>query len=707
MPPTLHPHLKRGLDFGPIHTQPDDAIEDASSGHYDAHAQEAKRRRIEAIASQYLLRGRAPVILSAGLRGPFDGGWKNPWRSTTTRPTRTASEKSSATVAGKSQVVAKNSSRNKGAVRVRVRARSSRVKNDERETQARIASPETSRATADALSFRNHDHDSSDEVEVEIPPATAPSPTQHDASGSTEFFSANTERLLHCRSPLSNPFWLRRPESERRGGVQFSQNGNTETSPTRTRSVRSQRAVTEKRRTLPVKTLIQATSVTAKTPLPATWRSSASTSMVISSPANNLGAANAIAPQRGSQLPATDQNNTEASISSIISEHSTQTVAAPSTEPGQLALSVSVAEKGPPAPSEAHVPLSAERHIPPVPAPAELAHQIIQQQVAKCAPRHDRVASPAPASSTGFKYRKLSDPKSKTNELSKPKVRTVDFDSSPASKKVAPVLSEEKKQVDDDVEEDAIPIQTVLEEHGPNLETVQNVQEQPDVPDDTITDLQRPHQDSAQSSHPSAMSTQAAMLLAQLEFQESTYRSLSPANTGRWSQISDNTPRPITHAPSPAITPLSVFGSRLDNGFSNDSVLRGPPISTQDLFGAASPFPFSTIKKQPSAPPQSGLRFGIAVPHDHDPKADNVSVKSPTPSAERIPLKVKGNTPSLWGIVNDKFSQASQDSLVDRSRKSVHDVELPQLDFHTSLDDFESNGGLHFTDRFLHNLDTA
>ncbi|KAJ5718389.1 hypothetical protein N7488_004035 [Penicillium malachiteum] len=39
----------------------------------------AKRRRVERLAESYL-RGQSLFIASASLRGPFDDGWKNPWR---------------------------------------------------------------------------------------------------------------------------------------------------------------------------------------------------------------------------------------------------------------------------------------------------------------------------------------------------------------------------------------------------------------------------------------------------------------------------------------------------------------------------------------------------------------------------------------------------------------------------------------------------
>ncbi|KAF2856217.1 hypothetical protein T440DRAFT_101535 [Plenodomus tracheiphilus IPT5] len=709
MPPALHRHLKRGLDFGPVHIHPEDAIGDRPSAHYDTQGHEAKRRRVEAIAAQYILRGRPPLILSAGLRGPFDNGWKNPWATTTTRPMRGSSEKNSAAVIERSPAVAKQLSKVRGTVRVG--ARPSRRRNSGHSEKGPIASPETSRATTDALSFRDQDH-SLDQVEVEIPPATAPSPTQDDASGTTEYFSANTERIIETRSPLTNPFWLRRPESERRGGVHFSQNGVAETSPTRSRSVRSNKAAAAKHKTTPVKSLIRAPIAVERTPLSEKWRSSASASMMISSPVNGPQALLPAAPQRQYQDAGDAQFNAVVPVPPIISDDSTQTVVAPNrTSHGIEAVrpvpSPSLHERRMPKTTKDHAtgdaPLNREGPSPPMPPPSASTRRSARSQNIQGAVRHNRVASPAPASSTGFKYRKLSGSRCNKGEVQRHKAKAVDFDYSPATKKLASVPLDQEEPPEGNIENDADLVQARPAEHclNPN----QDDSEEQVLADDTITELQHPDQDSRQPSHESAMSTQAAMLLAQLEFQQSTCRSLSPVDAPKWSQTSDATPRSMLLVPSPAITPLSGFGTRLDNAFSNDGVPRGPLMSTQDLFGAASPFAFSTIKKRPAAPPLSGLRFGLPIPHDDDLKTDSATAKSPTPSAERIPLKAKGNTPSLWSFANEKHSQASQGSLVDRSTRSVNDVELPQLDFHTSLDDFETNGGLYFTDGFLHNLD--
>jgi hypothetical protein len=82
-------------------------------------------------------------------------------------------------------------------------------------------------------------------------------------------------------------------------------------------------------------------------------------------------------------------------------------------------------------------------------------------------------------------------------------------------------------------------------------------------------------------------------------------------------------------------------------------------------------------------------------------------VKSPMPLSDRIPLKDKNIAPSPWNFSFEKGPRDSQDSLKDNARRSISDVELPQLNFHTSLDNYGQHGSLHFTDRLLRNLDDS
>jgi hypothetical protein len=154
--------------------------------------------------------------------------------------------------------------------------------------------------------------------------------------------------------------------------------------------------------------------------------------------------------------------------------------------------------------------------------------------------------------------------------------------------------------------------------------------------------------------------------------------------------------------PSPSITPVSIFRPQLEQAHSLTSVLRDPPISTQDLFAAASPFAMSTVKKKPDAPQHSHLRMSVM---SFDDGGLDASPRSPTEFPDRVPLKEKNAVPSPWSFSFEKGLQNSQTSSQGDARRLHRDVELPQLDLHTSLDDYGPYESLHFTDRLLRNID--
>ena len=189
------------------------------------------------------------------------------------------------------------------------------------------------------------------------------------------------------------------------------------------------------------------------------------------------------------------------------------------------------------------------------------------------------------------------------------------------------------------------------------------------------------------------------MLLAQLEFQDDSPQSSTSSLTLRpWSQPAQNTPPPpLLPQPSPAITPISVFGARLDDpsDLTGDSVLRGPPISTQDLFNAASPIAFSTVKKRGDQPRRTSLRFSVA-----SNPTESTTAKSFNATTERTPLKEK-NTAALWSFTSKNSSFCSQKLASQSPKHTTNDVGLPQLDLHTSLGDFGPNVNIHFPECFL------
>lgn len=68
------------LDFEPLETPPEDILCPGSDQEYDYDDDKRakKKLRVEILGRQYL-EGRPLFIQSAGLRGPFEDGWVNPW----------------------------------------------------------------------------------------------------------------------------------------------------------------------------------------------------------------------------------------------------------------------------------------------------------------------------------------------------------------------------------------------------------------------------------------------------------------------------------------------------------------------------------------------------------------------------------------------------------------------------------------------------
>ncbi|KAI4610206.1 hypothetical protein J4E83_008432 [Alternaria metachromatica] len=663
MPLSLHPHLKRGLDFDAFHVDPEDLIEEPPAEYEDPAHRAAKRRRIEAIASRYL-RGRPPVIITAALRGPFDNGWKNPWTKPIVEKRR---------VSGKNSAVAGTRTANSkkvaaGRNNTTKRRSSSRLnggngKDVVEDVAPQMASPETSRAARDDLDHREHD-DSLDEIEV--PPATAPLPDDDDAPGTAEPFSTNTNNCIQNRSPMTNPFWLRRPESAR-VDMRKATNRNTDTSPSRSRSRNSTsqtqtQTLSELRLSLP-KAPIQAQKSAPETPAQEGWRSSASASMVISSPAKDADT-NAQAQAAPTASPPRSQRTIPIITSSMGSQGG----------PTRQDVQQSAERLGHQTPG-----LSSERQ------PRRSSRRCTQNAPTSTEPQHGRVTSPWPASSTG-----------KVRRKTKLKPRAVNFDSSPEK-----IPSAKKSCAEDVIHNEADDELQV----DPTEAVVVDVQASPQVEGDAIV-IQNENSElrTSRSSRDSDWSTQAAMMRAQLEFQQSTFPMMSPEVLQLDSQTSLlDTPRPILAAASAAVTPLSAFTVQRDEPLAPETILQAPPISTQDLFGAASPFAFSTVKKKPEETQRSNLRFAFS-PSDGVLGADAVA-KSPTPTAERVPLKNKDNITSFWSFTTDKASQISHGSFGDRSKGVLTEVGFPALNIDTSLGDFGPTGSLDFTDRFLRNID--
>ncbi|KAF1923936.1 uncharacterized protein M421DRAFT_301584 [Didymella exigua CBS 183.55] len=714
MPPTLHPYLKRGLDFDASTIDPRDLVEDLPAEHRDAQNEPAKRRRVEAIALQYL-RGGAPLILTARLKGPFNSKeWQNPW-----------AEKQREGMGGPSKQAAKQALGQQKT----------------RSTAPQVPSPEASRALG------HTEEQLYSQPDLEPLPATALIPDDDDQSGPTEFFSIDTEQFIANKSP-TNPFWLRRPATN----ISFPTNSQTDMSPSRVRQ-RDHRYSSRKSLQLALpKEPLEGRQLPIHATPPDEWRSSASASMDISSPAT------AIKHQALEQDPFHTSTTKSVPDSSRLREDSAQEEEARSSQVAQYAQFESAAEMPtsllkdstaiypeahlpqPPhaqsfdslvpattykMPSTIQVPQSSPTHgvagagrlagplreeiqrsaerfvgfmprstrkrgLSSVDRTAVTGYSLPQKQ------RHDLVASPAPDSSTGFMYRRVGQPKGGTaGQKAKPRAVS-SRSSSPAKKKdkdssvaapesIAPVAEVEAlEDVPSIVVADAREESIVHRNEGKT-----EVQE---------GERQMEEQQESYRSRQSQYSTQAAMLLAQLEFQEDSSQSLISSLTPRpWSQQAQNTPPALLLQPSPAITPLSVFNAHTDlsfSGLAGSNVSDGPPISTQDLFDAASPFAFSTAKKKSQRPRRTSMRFALTK------LTESTTVLSPTPLIERVPLKEK-NTSTTWSVAHERSSMNSLKAAPQSPQRTTNDVELPQLDFHTSLD-FGPNAD--FTDYFLKDL---
>jgi hypothetical protein len=537
MPLTLHPHLKRQQVFDELYTDPADIIEDTLPDYSNPEEQSAKRRRIENIASQYL-KGNVPVILSAGLRGPFGNGWKNPWAQTKKGKRRTL-DRGKAVIDHESAV----GGRRARPADAKRRTRSASRRSVQEQT---LSSPETARAVDDGVEHFQESHTSD---EIEVPAPTAPLAEEHDTSGATEFFSLGTARCIKSRSPMTDPFWLRRPESNGRHNMQNSTNSTIDHSPSRLRGTTTW---PDQRGTLQLaapKAPVGPRALPEKVAVPDDIRSSASASMVISSPvkpATHLEDESAhTSDLQTHQLETLTLLTGTSTLASEVHPAQVRSVAVSlPTPPSVPAHEMPPANSAPPAcspnsnnttesntlrpesqqrPTREAILQSAERLVDRSSASASSNSQRKQTEVAthvhgsKQQHQHNSIAS-ASNSSAGFVYKKVGSTKWSISSAPRSKPRAVNFNSSPINKKGVSTSSKPSSQRNAVVDNDAAGTNpNRAPQSGERTESQRNKTAQ--------------EQQSLGSTYPdqqSDMSTQAAMLLAQLEFQESTYPISSP-----------------------------------------------------------------------------------------------------------------------------------------------------------------------------------
>lgn len=616
MPITLHPHLKRGLILEHDEPNSEDLLEHLSPDSVVTEQDARKRQRIERIAVSYL-RGKPPLILSAGLRGPFDHGWKNPWatvRFTKERPARRNEGK------GKQESQRMKKGKRRGV-------RETLGTNAQLETDTRsVASPEASRAVGHDLESYNQTCTLEDDNNI---PLTAPSPAIQTQSDAANLFSTASEQHLR-RSSLTNPFWLRKPASTNASDRHRTKTSTSDASPLRTCDAAYSPTSTLELHLAQPKAPIGSLSKTIHEEASNDRTITSSAPMVISSP---------VAPKITTLVKASAPSDT--CNTAHIDTLTTHTVSTPSTAAQASSLTVAIDKNT-----------------------VEVTSQMSNE-------------------SKGSSHRKLGSARWTIKNAPRSKPRPVNFNSSPMVKndKFATKHTESMKsndhlsaksptQDDRGTEENDEPVSTLEAAY------VSSPGQKPDASTGPV------------ARRESQYSTQAAMLLAQIEFHESTYPTSSDISRP-WSHGESVTPRKSLPEPSPAMTPFSVFKPQLQSPQPPDSMFRGPAMSTQDLFAAASPFAFSTIKKKTEVLVPNSMkmttttqRIKFAV-HDHTPRSATRKTGQQSPS--------------------DKIAAATPWSHVQREGPSI-DMELPQLDFHTSLDDYGQLNSSNSADRVLRNL---
>ncbi|KAF9740515.1 hypothetical protein PMIN06_001638 [Paraphaeosphaeria minitans] len=737
--PRVHAQLRRVTDIDPVFIQPEDIIEPEPDENENENAgrRARKRRRIETIANQYLKLGRVPLIVSAGLRGPFSNGWKNPWVKAPSQTTKEAVQSEAKVTAAQEDQTANPA-----------RARTRRAKSDNPPPASSVPSPEASRAPDIAQDSVLPSVDLPDE---DYSPPDA-STAQHDDSGATESFSADLGPSVTFDNSGGNPFWLKRPQLKS-AAFRDSVNGGHDPSPTRARL--GHRPVDRNGRLLLVTprqpvSMLQSDPGANPSPEP-DWMSAASASMIGTSPAkptniiqentssvpstrrkrtyskferNNTrgdqsanGAAGDISPpeqitrRNTSRDPSqhsgdaedrrapTDNENTAYNTSGFTPINRPSRSAKPSQfkekelyalqgqkiVAQQMFLSAPNTETRNP---NKDIQNSAEPHLATSPSRSARTAQT-KKNVEGATPslRHDHITSPTLAASIGFIYRKVGEAKRmKTNNKQKGRPITFSF---PA------IINQPPVEI---AEHETEPVNEATEHES--VATADSRTERPDIWDVPGSPPQR-EQQSYKSSRTPGLSTQAAFMMAQMEFQDGTMPTVAEDAPTPWPPSTANED-PIV--PSPAFTPFHKFNATLEEHYASESTMPDMPISTQDLFATISPFANSTVKKSTRVP-ATNLKFSVFENRKQDSPSHNgrrYRTRSPA-SPQRKPLQEKNSRVSLLGSQSDKGSQgdrASQESVTPRPSKApvVQSTGLPQLEFCTS------NGDLDFTDRFLINM---
>lgn len=731
----LHEHLRSGLPFRerePI----EDLLEPLQNDYENADELAAKRQRVQKIAEDYLRLGQAPTLLSTRLKGPFNGGWQNPWAKPVTEQEvligRIIPDSLDADIVVRSEC---KKWRDTASVKVVIRSSPRKdnitIQSDARSTRSSTRIIRTKRG--DGLQVG--EQSILDRCGQEIPEEEAVGediflpiePSSPQTGAQTRQSITHTEWLKRRKEDIVAERYMESPIHDLTFGSPTHSRGNTETELNLPRP--ASRSPPEYPKTPVLDTQLQ---------------SSASAPMAIASPylptvglEQQSGTETVTAQDFGRQPPSIHQTGSTPFLdtqnpgshleSSVLRLYERTPLGLESAKKsGNLSRNqISYREE---------IQHSAARC-------ADLSNASSKRKKSRKSMDKPEVGfneSPgivplpqlAPTSFSGsFTYRKVGNRKARkeAKKPTPPGPQPVNFDSPPS---IAQIAKGDLGTTDPKDNEEAVPVEVQVlspSKKNKNMETrgTQTHTPRPDIYDDISGEGARvevarsDNRRESGSSRQSLYSTQAAMMLAHLEFQDGTFPS-SYASSGSQTpraplQLPDEplhgTPEPIMKEPSPVITPFHAFHAELDK--KHPDIARTTtmaPISTQDLFAAASPFAFSTVKKVKSTAPIRGssLRFAVLSPTEaQDKHTDNETARSPTPSADRIPLKQRNSVLPFRSTLeksSQKTTFSSQESTMSTTMspqfgQRTPGTELPHLSLATSLD-----GGVNFADQFLRNL---
>ncbi|KAF2199418.1 hypothetical protein GQ43DRAFT_117695 [Delitschia confertaspora ATCC 74209] len=627
MPILLHPRLRTGIIYEPLEPHSDDRIE-GDLGYNDDQNRPAKRRRVEHMAKRYLS-GEAPVLLSASLRGPFGKSWKNPWRTTPRRDKGTSgAELANSTDNNDSRVGSREVQvRESFSYGDRARVHGSSV-TVQQAPDAQLP-PVCSLMVEEVWNLSRYGQ----ERNSGLAPRNGRG-TNSDGDNLKVTQSLNrTRKGTNRQSRLHNDsHWLKRTSMP---SQIHRLNDSPSASPTPARFLQP-RASAYGKRGLSSHHGERDPVINSKTKarfhdshdsdLGHRERSSLSSSVAINSPRRQQRAT----PNVNKPNDLDDNSTSREGLSEDWDIQEQQT-----TDPELInsADSINGFSQTPDRESTVLVDFN-EQHTRGLAQPSTTGN-LASKSPGEKGPRrknsdatrpalmHTHVASPAPASSIGFSYRRTKERKAITDTAPHLTETTASVETLPDILEHSEEASEEPVVIQ--AKDGSMAEGTGRVEEAMNQNSVAPPVELTTSSATGVTVTSGVNQGSLRSSRASDFSTQAAIALARLEFQEESFLSIDPEfMMTPNAHIRDGTSK--GHADTSTITPFYAINEEISRAPATTTFSQAGQMSTQDLFMAASPFAFSTVKKttQPSS-----LRFALLPSESYGADLANKERKSP------------------------------------------------------------------------------